>query len=35
MCNVKSPWLFNVDVDGEVREVNARCLGEGWSSCPN
>ena len=26
---VMSPWLFNVDMDGVVREVNVGCLGEG------
>ena len=24
-----SPWLFNVYMDGEVREVNVRVLGKG------
>ncbi len=28
---VLSPWLFNVYVDGVVREVNARRLGRGLS----
>ena len=28
---VMSPWLFNVYIDGVVREVNVR-LGKGWSS---
>ena len=26
---VMSPWLFNVYMDGEVREVNVRVLGKG------
>ena len=26
---VKSPWLFNVYLDGVVREVNVRVLGKG------
>ena len=26
---VMSPWLFNVYMDGVVREVNARVLGKG------
>ena len=26
-----SPWLFNVNMDGVVREVNVRVLGKGWS----
>ncbi len=26
-----SPWLFNVYMDGVVREVNARMLGKGLS----
>ena len=26
---VTSPWLFNVYMDGVVREVNARVLGKG------
>ena len=26
---VISPWLFNVDMDGVVREVNARVRGKG------
>ncbi len=26
-----SPWLFNVYIDGVVREVNARMLGRGLS----
>ncbi len=26
-----SPWLFNVYMDGVVREVNARMLGRGLS----
>ena len=27
-----SPWLFNVYMDGVVREVNVlRSLGKGWS----
>ena len=25
------PWLFNVYMDGVVREVNVGCLGKGWS----
>ena len=28
---VISPWLFNVYVDGVVREVNVGVLGKGWS----
>ncbi len=28
---VLSPWLFNIDMDGVVREVNARVLGGGVS----
>ena len=28
---VMSPWLFNVYMDGVVREVNVRVLGKGWS----
>ena len=28
-CCVMSPWLFNVYVDGVVREVNIRVLGKG------
>ncbi len=28
---VMSPWLFNVDLDGVVREVHARLLGRGLS----
>ena len=28
---VLSPWLFNVYMDGVVREVNVRVLGKGWS----
>ena len=28
---VVSPWLFNVYMDGVVREVNVRMLGKGWS----
>ena len=28
---VMSPWLFNVYIDGVVREVNVR-VGKGWSS---
>ena len=27
---VMSPWLFNVYMDGVVREVNARVLGRGF-----
>ena len=27
-----SPWLFNVYMDGVVREVNVRMLGSGLSS---
>ena len=32
---VMSPWLFNVYMDGVVREVNARVLGErdGAAAC--
>ncbi len=26
---VMLPWLFNVDMDGVVREVNSRMLGRG------
>ncbi len=26
-----SPWLFDADMDGVVREVNARMLGRGLS----
>ena len=26
-----SPWLFNVYMDGVVREVNVRVFGKGWS----
>ena len=26
---VMSPWLFNVNIDGGVREVNVRVLGKG------
>ena len=29
-CEI-SQWLFNVHMDGVVREVNVRCLREGWS----
>ena len=29
--SVMSPWLFNVYMDGVVREVNVRVLGKGWS----
>ena len=25
------PWLFNVYLDGVVREVNVGCLEKGWS----
>ena len=28
-CCVMSPWLFNVYMDGVVREVNVRVLGKG------
>ena len=28
---VMSPWLFNVYMDGVVREVNVGSLGKGWS----
>ena len=28
---VTSPWLFNVNMDGVVREVSVRVLGKGWS----
>ena len=28
---VMSPWLFNVYMDGVVREVMLGCLGKGWS----
>ena len=28
---VMSPWLFNVYMDGVVREVNAGCLRNGWN----
>ena len=28
---VTSPWLFNVYMDGVVREVSVECLGMGWS----
>ena len=30
---VLSPWLFNVYMDGVVREVNVRALGKGWRCC--
>ena len=26
---VMSPWLFNVNMDGVIREVNTRVLGKG------
>ena len=26
---MKSPWLFNVDMDGVVREVNVNVFGKG------
>ena len=29
---VMSPWLFNVYIDGVVREMNVRVLGKGCSS---
>ena len=29
LCCVMSPWLFNVYMDGVVREVNVRVLGKG------
>ena len=28
-CRVMSPWLFNVHINGVVREVNVRVLGKG------
>ena len=28
---VMSPWLFNVYMDGVVRDMNVRVLGKGWS----
>ena len=28
-CCVMSPWLFNVYMDGVVRDVNVRVLGKG------
>ena len=28
--SVMSPWLFNVYMDGVIREVNVRVLGKGW-----
>ena len=28
-----SPWLFNVYMDGVVREVNVRALGKGAAEC--
>ena len=28
-CCVMSPWLFNVYMNGVVREVNVRALGKG------
>ena len=28
---VMSPWLFNVYMDGVVRDVNVRVFGKGWS----
>ena len=28
-CCLMSPWLFNVYIDGVIREVNARVLGKG------
>ena len=30
-----SPWLFNVYMDGVVREVNARMLGKGLDAWEN
>ena len=30
---VTSPWLFNVNMDGVVREVNVRVLGKNGRSC--
>ena len=28
---VVSPWLFNVYIDGVVREASVRVFGKGWS----
>ena len=30
---VMSSWLFNVYMDGVVREVSVRVLGKVWSCC--